>query len=71
MAKSIHERVRATLAKQAAAEKKAEDAKKTYVTGRQIAAAVRAERRIEGIANGTIMPRNAAEEEIQYRALYE
>lgn len=70
MAKSIQERVRATLAKAEAAAKKAEATKVNRSNGAKLAAAVRRENRDNGIIDGTLMPRNAREDEMQFRALY-
>jgi hypothetical protein len=63
--KSIHERVRAKLEKAARDEQRAADA----AHDRRLRAAERrdqaVEDRIEGLRNGTIMPRNAREDAIQ------
>lgn len=70
MPKSIQERVRATLAKQEAAANKAEATKANRSNGAKFAAAVRRENRDNGIIDGTLMPRNDREDELQCRALF-
>lgn len=71
MAKSIHERVRAQMEKKARDEKRAEDAKRGGITRRQELKDIRAEERIEGLRNGTVIPRNAREDAIQCDTLDE
>lgn len=68
MMKSIHERVRAQLEKAARAERlkveRAHNAEWSKLERR----ALRLEKRIEGLCDGFILPRNAKEAEIQFRA---
>lgn len=64
MAKSIQERVRATLAKAEAAAKKAEAIKVNRSNGAKLAAAVRRENRELQLIEGTVMPRNDREARI-------
>lgn len=70
MNKPIYARVRAALEKAERDVKRAAEAKARHVTNAQISAAARREARIDGIIEGRIMPRNAEEDEIQFRALY-
>lgn len=67
---NIYERVRRQIAKQEADRKRAEQTKVNRSRGAKLAAETRRENRDEGIINGTIMPRNAREDELQFRALY-
>lgn len=66
---SIQERIRRQIAKQDAARRTAEEAPAKRSMAARLAADTRRERRIDGICNGTITPRNAREDAIQCRAL--
>lgn len=73
MSKSIYERVRTQIAKQDAARKAAEykrgeHERRSYAA--KVAAEVRRERRDDDIVNGRAEPRNAREDELQFRALF-
>lgn len=67
---NIYERVRRRLAKQEAARARADAAPINRSLAAKRAAQTRRERRDDGIINGTVMPRNAREDELQFRALY-
>jgi hypothetical protein len=67
---NIYERVRRQLAKQEAAAKQAAAAPANRSAAARRAAITRRERRDDGIIDGSIMPRNAREDELQFRALY-
>lgn len=73
MAKSIHERVRATLAKAALAEKRAEAKAKAVADApmyRRMNAQARRDERDDAIIDGSAEPRNARELELQTRAFF-
>lgn len=61
MAKSIQERVRATLEKAAREEQRAADKKRATVSSAAERKAIREEQRIEGLMDGSIEPRTLAE----------
>lgn len=69
---NIQERIRRRIAKRDAERVKVEQAPVKCVEAaarRRMRAEARAEARIEGICNGTIVPRNAKEDAIQVRAM--
>lgn len=66
---NIYERVRRQQAKQDAARINAEEAPARRRMAARVAADTRAERRLAGLLDGTITPRNAREDEIQCGAL--
>lgn len=61
MSKSIHERVRAAIAKREAAKKRAEQVAMNRSIGASLAAETRSQNRKAALLNGTATPRNLKE----------
>lgn len=69
--KTLQQRVRAQIEKAARDAKRAEDAKVSRVSNATISREVRREERIDALISGDAIPRNAKEQAIQDRAMFD